>query len=146
MKTGIWSNDIVNNHLDPTADKAKRLICLIVEDHAPLRIVLGEWLRIEFPGATFIEVETGEDAVELTKTLHPDLVVIDIGLQGINGIETTRQIKKTHPRTKVIIHTIFDSSPFRDEARLAGADFFIPKNQSQSNLVSILGELLSSNH
>ncbi len=134
----------MNNHLGSTAGKDERSICFIVEDHAPLRIVLGEWLRTAFPDITFVELETGEDAVELAKTLRPDLVVLDIGMEGIDGIEATRQIKTLHPSSMVIIHTIHDSIQYRNDARLAGAEAFIPKNQIRPDLITVVRKLLAS--
>ena len=66
---------------------------LIVEDHDDVRRALRDWLELEFPRCRVIEAASGEEAVALIRIESPCLVVMDIRLPGMNGIETTRQIK-----------------------------------------------------
>ena len=63
---------------------------LIVEDHDNVRRALGDWLKIEFPRCHVIEANSGEEAIGLIQAQSPRLVVMDIRLPGMNGIETTR--------------------------------------------------------
>jgi len=67
---------------------------LIVEDHDTLRETLRKWLSTTFPDCVFFDAKKGEDAVDLAEAEKPDIVIMDIGLPGISGIEATRQIKK----------------------------------------------------
>ncbi len=87
------------------------LCCLIVDDHEQLRNLLSDWLEAIFPTVQFISAASGETALELVHRHQPDVVVMDIGLPGMSGIEATRRIKQAFPATFVVIHTIHDEDP-----------------------------------
>ncbi len=90
---------------------------LIVDDQAPFRraarAVVGATPGFEVVG----EAESGEEAVDLASALDPGLILMDINLPGINGIEATRQITGTHPEMVTVL-----LSTYREEDLPAGAD------------------------
>lgn len=112
--------------------------CLIVDDHEVLRNLLCDWLQSVFSQIEFIGAPDGEAALELVRQRAPGVVVMDIGLPGMNGLEATRQIKQGYPQTFVIIHSIHNDQAYRSDAELAGADVYISKNKTQSDLVPAL--------
>lgn len=112
--------------------------CLVVEDHAQLRQMLCEWLQISFPEVAFIGAESGEAALELAERLDPEALLVDLHLPGIGGIEVTRRVKRRRPQAFVVIHTIHDDPAFRSDAAAAGADAFVPKNRTASELFAVL--------
>lgn len=120
------------------------LCCLIVDDHDQLRNLLSNWLEAIFPSVHFMSASSGEAALELVHRHQPDVVVMDIGLPGMSGIEATRRIKQAFPATFVVIHTIHDENPFRTDALEAGADAFVIKNRAVTDLVPVLMQTLAA--
>jgi DNA-binding NarL/FixJ family response regulator len=115
--------------------------CIIVEDHDGVRNLLCDWLQAVFPAVVFLGTASGEEALRLVHAHEPSVVLMDLGLPGMNGIEATRQIKRAYPQTYVIIHTIYDDSAYREDAALAGANAYVPKSRAQTDLVPILGKV-----
>lgn len=115
---------------------------LIVEDHNTLRESLRKWLSALFPDCTFFDVKNGEDSVDTAKAEKPDIVIMDIGLPGINGIEATRHIKHSLPEVQVIILTIHDAPEYRKDAVEAGAFAFVPKHKMYEELIPLISNLM----
>ncbi len=115
---------------------------LIVEDDATVRKLLGQWLRLAFSRCQVLEAATGEEGLRLARSASPQLVLMDITLPGMNGIEATRRITADVPGTKVVILTIHEADAYRRDAALAGASAFIPKRLMQTELIPTLQRLL----
>ena len=84
------------------------------------------------------EAETGTDAVQYVKTHKPDMVLMDIGLPGLNGVETTAEILRHHPDCRVVILSMYDDEHSVVSAVRAGARAFILKRASDTDLVDAL--------
>jgi DNA-binding NarL/FixJ family response regulator len=115
---------------------------LIVEDHDAVRGSLREWLETIFPQCRVIEAASGEEAVALAQTNLPRLVVMDIGLPQMNGIEATRRIKASVPSAQIVVLTIYEDDLYRADAEVAGASAFVPKRSMQTKLIPTLVALL----
>jgi len=124
-------------------EQKRHCTILIVEDHEGMRQSMRKWLSSAFEDTDFFDASTGEAAVELCKHTRPDLVVMDIKLPGINGIEATKQIKKILPDTKVVMLTIYDVQAFQAGAIEAGASAFISKNSMYHELIPTIQRLIS---
>jgi two-component system, chemotaxis family, chemotaxis protein CheY len=72
---------------------------------------------------------SGEEAVQKAFALHPDLVLMDLYLPGINGIEATRQIKNRFPKMRIVVFTFYDLDEYSLAARAAGAEELVPKSR-----------------
>jgi len=116
---------------------------LIVEDHDELRETLLEWLKSSFCDCSFLVAGSGEKATELAEAHHPAIVIMDIQLPGINGIEAIRRIKKISPQTQALILSVMNVSAYRDEALAAGACAYINKQHMHVELIPALNKLLS---
>ena len=116
---------------------------LIVEDHDDVRRALRDWLELEFPRCRVIEAASGEEAVALARIEAPCLVVMDIRLPGMNGIETMRQIKATLPSAQIVMLTIHTSDTFRADATASGASAYVTKQAMHAELVPTLAALLA---
>jgi DNA-binding NarL/FixJ family response regulator len=107
---------------------------LLVDDHLAmretLRMVLGANPAIVVIG----EAEDGVQALQLLSTLHPDVVVTDIEMPRLNGLEATRQIRKLSPQTGVVIITVHENKSYFQEGLEAGATSCIPKRLAGSQL------------
>ena len=117
---------------------------LVVEDHEAVRRALRYWLRVEFPQYQVMEATSGEEAVGLARARLPNLVIMDIHLPGMTGIEATRQIKAALPSVPVVMLTIHESDTFRTDAASAGASAYVSKRRIRSGLISTLAALMAS--
>jgi DNA-binding NarL/FixJ family response regulator len=104
------------------------LRALIVEDSIPFRAVFKNELLSQFPSMQVIEAGSGEEALKILGSHLVDLVFMDIGLPGQNGLEVTKRVKAGHPDTTIAILTSYDLPEYREAAIRCGASCFISKN------------------
>jgi DNA-binding NarL/FixJ family response regulator len=102
------------------------------------------WLEAEFPQCRVIEASTGEEAMTLAQTESPQLVVMDIRLPGIDGIEVTRRIKASSPFAQIVMLTLCDGEVYRARAAEAGASSYVPKHAVATKLMATLARLLAN--
>lgn len=119
---------------------------LIVEDHDAVRRSLRDWLEVEFPQCRVIEATSGEQAITLIQIESPRLVLMDISLPGMSGIEATRQIKAALPSAQIVMLTIHEGDTYRADATAAGASAYVPKRTMQTELIPTLAALLADTH
>ncbi len=122
---------------------ASRPLILIVEDHAMLRALLCDWLGTVFPNCDYQQASSGETALTLAQTHPPDLVLMDLALPGINGIEATRAMRSLAPGAQVVILTIHEETEYQDTARAVGAAGFVSKRQMHDKLIPLMASLLA---
>ena len=91
------------------------------------------------------EAQTGRQAVELTRKLRPAVVVMDIAMPLLNGLEATRQIRKAFPDTKVVILSAHNDDAYIDQAVAIGAVGFLLKQTSSHNLSEAIREVQKGN-
>src|SRR6185369_9392991 len=99
----------------------KKITVLLAEDHLIVREGFRGLLRGEHDIEIVGEAETGRQAVQLTKKLRPGVVVMDIAMPQLNGLEATRQILEALPDTKVIILSAHADNAYVEQANTAGA-------------------------
>jgi DNA-binding NarL/FixJ family response regulator len=114
---------------------------LIADDHAVFRIGLSTLLGTE-PGFTVVgEAEDGAQAVALTQSLKPDVVIMDIMMPEMDGIEATRKIKDLGYGTKILILTTSTASEELQGTLSAGADGALLKNAANGELLQIIRDI-----
>jgi DNA-binding NarL/FixJ family response regulator len=111
---------------------------LLVDDHKIMRDGIKAILSRSEEFRVIGEAESGPDAVQLVKRLHPELVVMDIGLPGLNGVETTVEILRHHPDCKIVILSMYDDENSVVSAIRSGARGFILKKASDLDLLEAL--------
>lgn len=108
---------------------------LLVDDHKMFRDALRALLERE-PGLLVVaEASHGAEALLLTEQCRPDIVCMDIGMPGINGIETTRQLMQAHPLLKVIALSTFAEKSFVLDMLKVGAAAYVTKAEASEELL-----------
>ena len=110
---------------------------LVVEQHDGLRAALRDWLRATFPPLEPQEARSMEEALARAQEGELDLVLVNMELPGINGLEATRTLRSRYPHCRVVVMSVNDSAALRGAAFEAGAAFV-----SKRELPEALGPLL----
>ena len=111
---------------------------LIVDDHALVRKGIVMYLHTE-PAVQIVgEAADGQGAIRLAQKLHPDLILMDLVMPGIDGIEAITQIKRIRPDTKIIVLTTFGSLDKFEAALAAGADGYLLKDADGAVLLQAI--------
>lgn len=116
---------------------------LLVDDQALLRMGFRLVLEAEDDLEVVGEASDGRTAVEQVGALRPDVVLMDVRMPGMNGIEATGQIVAAHPETKVLILTTFDLDEYAFAALRAGASGFLLKDARPADLVAAIRTVAS---
>jgi DNA-binding NarL/FixJ family response regulator len=122
---------------------------LIADDHQLLRQALRR--AMEEAGLVVLgEAGDGAEAVQLVDELRPELVIMDVTMPVLGGIEATRRVHAAHPELPIVVLTMHDEDALREEAVRAGASAFLSKDSSMQEVVATAiataaGEALSAN-
>jgi DNA-binding NarL/FixJ family response regulator len=111
---------------------------LVVDDHAIVRDGIRALLSLDDTMEIVGEAEDGRQAVEKAQELVPDVIVMDIGMAGMDGLEATRRINKKNPKIKVLVLTQHDNKEYVLSTIKAGAAGYVPKRALGSELVSAI--------
>src|SRR5437868_12988905 len=115
---------------------------LLADDHDVVRKGLRTMLEAREGWQVCGEATTGREAVELTAALHPDIVVIDLEMSELDGLEATREIRKSSPEIEILIFTMHDSEYLIREVLSAGARAFVLKSEGGRKLVEAIDAVL----
>ncbi len=114
---------------------------LVADDHEVVRKGLRSTLESQSGWVICGEAATGREAVRKAKELRPDVIILDISMPDLNGLEATRQIRRTAPRTEVLILTVHESEDMVREALDAGARGYVLKADATRDLVKAVESL-----
>jgi DNA-binding NarL/FixJ family response regulator len=114
---------------------------LIVDDHAVVRRGVRALLESQPGWEVLAEATTGREAVEAAQRLQPDIVVMDLSLPELNGLDATRLILKESPRTEVLVLTMHHSEELARNVLQAGARGYVLKSDADENLVAAVESL-----
>jgi DNA-binding NarL/FixJ family response regulator len=123
----------------------KRITVLLAEDHMIVREGFRKLLESEEDIEVVGEAQTGRQAVELTRKLRPAVVVMDIAMPLLNGLEATRQIHKSFPATKVVVLSAHSDDAYVEQAIAIGAVGFLLKQTSSHDLANAIREVQKGN-
>ncbi len=120
---------------------SKQITVLLAEDHAVVRQGLCALLNSDGGFKIVAEARTGREAVELTQSLRPDVILMDIAMPVLNGLEATRQILTANPAAKVIILSAHSDDAYIERMSAAGVAGFLEKQTSADVLTHAIREV-----
>jgi two-component system, NarL family, invasion response regulator UvrY len=115
---------------------------LVVDDHPIVRAGVRQLIK-QIPSTEVEEAETGEEGYRLFQELQPDMVLLDITLPGIGGLEVLRRIRANRENAKVLMFSMHEDPVFASRAMQAGARGYITKNNAADHLVEAIEKVLA---
>ena len=117
---------------------------LIVDDSPLIRRSLRNLLERRPQWKVCGEAENGQDAIEKAQQLHPDLIVIDLAMPVLNGLEASKVLKQLMPATPLVMFTTFTDTHIKEVALAAGVHVVVDKAEGPTSLIASIQELLLS--
>jgi DNA-binding NarL/FixJ family response regulator len=115
---------------------------IVVDDHAVIRRgvqgILHNYPEWEFCG----EAANGQEAIKLAQTVRPEIIIMDVSMPGLNGLEATRIIRNLLPDTKILLLTLHSSTELVRSAFRAGARAYVLKSDAEHDLVRALNVIV----
>ncbi len=111
---------------------------LVVDDNDSFRSVLKDYLEKQGGIEVIEQAKGGLEAISFTQLLAPHLVLLDISMSGLSGIEVASFIKNFYPRVKVVFVTIHEEASYRELARTLHVDGYVSKNNLKRELPPLL--------
>lgn len=116
----------------------KKIKVLIAEDHTIVRQGLSVLINRQPDMQVVSEAENGKEAIEKTKELRPDVVLMDIAMKNMNGVEATARIKKMAQEVKVLVLTMYDNEEYIFQILRSGASGYLLKDAAMTDLISAI--------
>jgi len=102
---------------------------LIVDDQEPFRLAARMVVELTDGFEVAGEAQTGEDSITMAADLHPDLVLMDVNLPGVNGLDATREILTASDTVVVLLLSTYEEAEYAPRAEECGAAAYIPKSE-----------------
>ena len=115
---------------------------LIADDHGATRRIVGELLKSHDGWEVCAAVENGQQALLKATEFRPDIIILDLAMPVMDGLQAAREIAKVLPSVSVLVYTLHDASWIEMEAKRAGVRRIISKTQSAEALISAVEPLL----
>lgn len=114
---------------------------LVVDDNPQFASAATRFLSLVLDVQVVGQARTGREALDEVDRLHPDLVLMDVAMPDMDGLEATRRIKRTLAPPRIIVLTLHDGAEYRSAARRAGADGFVSKQDFGTALLPAIADL-----
>jgi DNA-binding NarL/FixJ family response regulator len=118
------------------------ILALLVDDHPLVRGGLAQLLAEERDLEVCGEASTGREALDLAASLQPDLVIVDLALPDVSGIELIRDLKSRHPHITILALSMHDEEIYAERALRAGASGYVMKGQPPQEVIAALRRVL----
>lgn len=125
---------------------SKPISVLLADDHAIVRQGLSALLLADGHFAMAGEARTGREAVDMARALKPDVILMDIAMPILNGLEATRQILAANPKAKIVILSAHSDDEYIERMNAAGVAGFLEKQTSAEILTKAIREVANGNH
>jgi len=117
---------------------------MLVDDHDLVRTGLRRLLEDNAAFSIVAEAANGEDSISLTKVHQPDVVLMDLKMPGMGGLEATRKLKHLHPEVRIIIVTMIDDIMFPQRLLRAGASGYLTKGAKIDEITKAIREVMAN--
>ena len=128
-------------NLPKTTSAQKQITVMLAEDHAVVRQGLCALLKADGAFTMVGEARTGREAVDMARTLRPDVILMDIAMPVLNGLEATRQILAANPAAKIVILSAHSDDEYIERMSTAGVAGFLEKQTSAEILTQAIREV-----
>ena len=115
----------------------------LVDDHSLVRDGIRALLAVVDFLAIVGEADSGANAIEMVRDTQPDLLLVDIGLKDMNGLELTRQLRREHPAIKILILSMYDNNEYVSESVRSGASGYVLKNSPSREIIAAIEAIAS---
>ncbi len=117
---------------------------LIADDHVYVRRGLRELLTDAFSGAHFTEASTGNEVLTLLVGSQPDILLLDINMPGLSGMDVLKEVRQTYPQMPVIMVSVQSESQYALRCMNAGAAEYVNKNNASEALVPAIKKIMDA--
>lgn len=115
-----------------------KIAVMIVDDHPMMRNALRSIITHEFDLSVVGEAESGSAALASVMSIKPDVVLVDGSMPGMNGMETTRHLRKMAPGVKIVGLTLYEQTTYLEEMIEAGANGYVLKTGTPSDIITAI--------
>lgn len=115
---------------------------LLVDDHPIVRMALRQLLANQLDFVVCGEANSVDDALQIVRTLTPDLVIVELSLRGVGGLELIRRLVKLDARLPIVVFSMYEEAAFADLAFMAGARGYVTKQERPDALMRAIREVL----
>lgn len=115
----------------------------LVDDHSLVRDGIKALLSVMPPLEVVGEAENGAEAIEMVRRCQPDLLLVDISLKDMNGLELTRALSKEYPLLKILVLSMYDNYEYVSESVRAGASGYVLKNSPSREILAAIEAIVS---
>lgn len=119
----------------------EKIKVMLVDDHAVVRAGLRRLMENQTDLEVSMEADNGEQAYQLYNASHVDVIVMDLSMPGMGGLESARRILGRHPSAKIIIFSMHDNPTFASQVLKAGVKGYVTKTGADSDLLKAIHEV-----
>lgn len=130
---------------NPESASEQIIKVVLADDHMMIREGLRSLLEEESDIEVVAEAESGQEAIDFTLKYHPSIVLMDLGMPGINGINAAKEIRRLRPTTKIIILSMYTDEEFVAQVMKHGAVGYVVKQSAASELIKAIREVRKGN-
>lgn len=123
----------------------KKIRLMLVDDHEVVRVGLKTFLQTQEDFDVVAEASDGEEAINLAMTTHPDVILMDITMPGVDGLEATRRLRVLCPECLILALTVHDDKQYFMQMLAAGASGYITKQAAGDDLIAAIHTISAGN-
>lgn len=123
----------------------KKIRLMLVDDHEVVRVGLKTFLQTQEDFEVVAEASDGEEAINRAMTTHPDVILMDITMPGVDGLEATRRLRVLSPKSLILALTVHDDKQYFMQMLAAGASGYITKQAAGDDLIAAIHTISAGN-
>jgi len=123
----------------------KKIRLMLVDDHEVVRVGLKTFLQTQEDFDVVAEASDGEEAIDRAMATHPDVILMDITMPGVDGLEATRRLRVLCPKSLILALTVHDDKQYFMQMLAAGASGYITKQAAGDDLIAAIHAIFSGN-